>query len=97
MSVMWLRARQRDWCNYRRLSARERRSLLLAMLLLPLVVIVHRGLGLRRARAVLEAMHIDRAALRPAPSEPERVRLARSTSRIVQIASRRCLLTPTCL
>ena len=97
MAMMWLRARQRDWCNYRRLSAGDRRSLLLAMLLLPLVVLVHRGLGLRRAQAVLDAMTSNRAAICPGQSEPERVRLARWASHIVQIASRRCLLTPTCL
>ena len=97
MTMMWLRARCRDWCNYRRLSVRERRSLLLAMLLLPLLVIVHRGLGLRRARAMLDAMDIDRAAIGFAQSGPEHARLARSESRIVQIASRRGLLTPTCL
>ena len=94
-----LRNWYRNWCNYRRLSAREKRSLLLAMLLLPFVVLIHRLLGFRRAQAVLDVMATDiiRPAICPAPSELERMHLVRSISRIVEIASRRCLFTPTCL
>lgn len=67
----------------------------MAMLLLPLVVVVHRALGLRRARFVLDA--ISPTAVSPAQSEPERAQSVCSASRIVGIASRRCVLTPTCL
>ena len=98
-AMIWLRTWHRDWCNYRRLSAQEKRSLLLAMLLLPFVVLIHRVLGLRRAQAVLDFMATDivRPAIYPGPSESERMHLVRSISRIVEIASRRCLFTPTCL
>ena len=65
------------------------------MLLLPLVILVHRALGLRRTRLTLDT--ISPTATCSALSEPERARLVWSLSRIVGIASRRCVLTPTCL
>ena len=95
LSMNWLRARQEDWRNYRRLSAREKHLLLLAMLLLPLVVVVHRALGLRRTRLALDTIGPTIGC--SAQSAPECARLVWSVSRIVGIASRRCVLTPTCL
>lgn len=95
MSKGRLEATIDDWRSFRGLARDEQRWLAVSMLLLPVVVLVHRCLGLRRVQWVLS--RFPRVPAGASRCEGGSIRLARSTWRIVRIAKNRSLCRATCL
>jgi hypothetical protein len=91
----WLRSKNADWQSFLDLSAQERSLLAASLLLLPMVVMAHRSLGLRRVQYLLNRFLPGRA--RESCSAPCAMQLAASTSRMVRIAGQRGLCRATCL
>lgn len=98
--MIWSRSRYPDPNTSLHLSGNERRLLTVSLLLLPTTIAAHRVLGYRRLLGALETILpiTRRVRARRVPDCAEKeLELAESVSRIVQIASNRTLLHPTCL
>jgi hypothetical protein len=93
--MVWLKSRISDWRNFLSLSNQERRLLAVSMLLLPILVVAHPLLGLKRVQWALNRLLPGRKSSRYAVCQGRR--LARSVSRIVRIAANRGLCHATCL
>jgi len=93
--MVWLKSRISDWRNVRSLSNQERRLLAVSMVLMPVIVVAHPLLGLRRVQWALNRLLPFRESSRY--SECQGRRVARSVSRVVRIAANRSLSHATCL
>lgn len=93
--MVWSRSSHADPGASLRLSGNEKKLLAVSLLLLPATVAAHRALGFRRLQRLLERLLPD--SRRPRKSDAEDLKLAQSVSRVVQIASHRGILHPSCL
>lgn len=91
----WLTLMRAEWRKFFALSGQEKWLLAVSMILLPVFALAHRLLGLRRAQGALNRCLPGRGSL-PCPVSG-RPGLARSASRIVEIAAHRGPWRITCL
>lgn len=82
------------WARWRQLPARDKRNLLLLMLLLPCVHAALAMFSLRRIRAWLERHSAGRAAV---ACTPERLAAAQRLAELAAIAGRRGAVAASCL